>query len=196
MRLQKRVILGAVFFLVLAWLCTGGMVVFRHWFNPRRSFQQEFKPYILAEVKVHDSVYGVPFLFQYFGDRTPFGISLTYVTHNVVKEGRILIDEATIRFQDGTATDIVRPIQTGLILRPEEHWYIDEAHVNLKQPSLRGEVTVNDCLPARTPFMLSIRGRMVSEGLPVETFDVEWKFEPQYETDIFSTWRWLAASGI
>ena len=35
----------------VAWLCTGGVVVHRYWLLPFNSLDQEFKPYVRAEVE-------------------------------------------------------------------------------------------------------------------------------------------------
>ena len=195
MKHRKLVVFGAVLPFVVVWICTGGVVVHRYWVNPFNSYQRAFKPYVLAEVKPGDGSWGVPLLFQYCGDRTPFGIALTYITHNVVTNGRVIIEKATIRFPDGAETNIAERVQASLILRPEEHWYIDDAHVKQKQPSLRGQLTISNCVPSRTPFTFHLKGRMLSEGNLVEAFEADWSFTPEYETHVYTTWGWIAASG-
>ena len=107
----------------------------------------------------------------------------------------MVLDQATIRFPDGTEADLAARLQAGLILLHEEHWYIDDAHVNQKKPSLRGQVTISNCVSSRTPFRFLLKGRMLSEGVPVEAFEADWSFMPAYETHLYTTWGWVLASG-
>jgi hypothetical protein len=196
MKPWKRGSLLAVLVFGVAWLCTGGLVVHSYWVLPFNSSDKEFRPYIMAKVKCPQATNGIPFVYQYYGDRLPFGISLTYITHNVVEQPRIEFDLLTIKFSDGRETDLVDRFRAGLVPRAEEHWYIDDFHVNQKRPSLRSEVTIEDCVTTRMAFMLRIKGKMLSGGATVETFEADWSFTPSYDTHIFSTWYWILLSGV
>jgi hypothetical protein len=191
----KRRILIAALLIAAGWLCTGGLITHSYWFLPSKSFDKEFKPYVRAEVKCPEATYGIPFVYQYHGDRPPFGIALTYITHNVVEEPNIKLDRLTIILPDGTETDLADRFRLGIVPRPEEHWYIDDNHVMQKQPSLRSEVIVEDCVPYRTAFILRIKGQLFSHGAIVETFQADWSFTPSYETNTYTTWYWLLLSG-
>jgi hypothetical protein len=195
MTTRKRLILGTVLCLGLIWLGTGGVVVHSYWFNAFSSYDRETRPYILARVEGDVAEYGIPCLFQYYGDKTPLSVTLTYRTHNVVPNGQIAIDKAILRLSTGDVTDLTSRVQAGWVLRPEEHWYLDDAHAQQKKPSLHGELRIEKCIPSRTPFTLRLKGRMISEGVTVESFENDFRFVPQYETQVFTTWVWLIMSG-
>jgi hypothetical protein len=191
MKPWKRAILVAVSLLGVAWLFTGGLVVHSYWVLPFNSSDKDFRPYVGAQVTCPHATYGIPFVYQYHGDRLPFSISLTYLTHNVVEEPRIEFERLTIKFHDGTEADFGDRFRAGVVPRAEEHWYIDDLHVQQKKPSLRSEVAIKDCVPTRTAFTLRIKGRLLSRGATVETFEADWKFTPNYDTHTFSTWYWI-----
>lgn len=195
MKSWKRGTLVVALLFGVAWLLTGGLVVHTYWVNPFRSSDKEFKPYILAEVKCPAATYGIPFVYEYHGDRLPFSIFLTYISHNVVEEPRIEFERLTIRFPDGTEADLGDRFRGGLVPRAEEHWYIDDLHVHQNKPSLRSEVTLEDCVPTRTAFTLRIKGKLLSRGATIETFEADWGFTPSYDTHTFSTWYWILLSG-
>src|SRR5947209_8389645 len=101
----KRVALLGALCIGVPWLCTGGLVVHEYWVLPVNSFNEERKPYIRVEVTRPSANYGVPFIYLYHTDRTPFGIKLTYITHNVVEEPRITFDRVTVEHPDGSNSD-------------------------------------------------------------------------------------------
>ena len=195
MKPWKRGILVAVSLVAVIWLLTGGLVVHSSWFLRSHSSNKDFRPYLLAEVKCPRATHGVPCVYQYHGDQVPFSISLTYITHNVVEEPRIEFERLTIEFPDGTNADLGGPFRDGLLPRAEEHWYIDDRHFHQKKPSLRSEVTLEDCVPTRTAFTLRIKGKLLSRGATVETFEADWSFTPSYDTHTYSTWYWILKSG-
>src|SRR5262249_11387305 len=98
MKPWKRRLLLPVVALGITWLCTGGLVVHSYWVLPFNSYDRDFKPYILVEVKCPSVTCGVPFVYQHFGDRPPFGLSLLYITHNVVEDPKITFDTFALRF--------------------------------------------------------------------------------------------------
>ena len=175
----------------VAWLATGGLVIHSYWVNPFHSRNKEFKPYIVAEVKCPSAIHGIPFVCLYYGDRLPFSISVTYITHYVAEEPRIEFESLSITFLDGAEIDLGDRFRGGLVPRAEEHWYIDDLHVHQKKPSLRSEVKIDDCVPTRTAFTLRIKGKLLSRGETVETFEEDWRFIPSYDTHAFSTWGWI-----
>jgi len=156
MRSWKRGILIVSLLIATGWLCTGGCVTHSYWLLPSNSYGNDFKPYVRADVKCPGATYGTPYIYQYHGDRLPFGISLTYITHNVVEEPRITLDRVTIKLADGTETDLADRFREGIVPRVEEHWYIDDNHAMQKKPSLMSEVSIEDCVPNRNPFRLRI----------------------------------------
>jgi hypothetical protein len=195
MRKWKQAILLGVLGLAITWLCTGGLVIYSYWFFPVKDYDNSSKPYIRVEVERRPAVYGVPFIYQYFGDQTPFGLRLSYSTHNVVEDPRITFDRFDIEFADGTETDIASRFKAGVVPSAAELWYTDDSHAWQKRPVLQAEVTVEDCIPKRTAFTLRLKGQLRSGGVLVETFDAEMTFRPHYETEIYSRWYWLVLSG-
>jgi len=195
MRKWQRAVLFGALAVGVVWFFTSGFVVLRYWVLADASYDKEFRPYIRADVKTIDASYGVPFVFYYLTDRTPFSIRLTYITHNVVENPSVAFDRLAIEFPDGTETDLTGRFRAGVVPRVDEHWYIDDAHEQQKRPCLRFEVTAEDCLHQRIPFTLRVKGQLRSRGAVVEAFDAALTFTPCYETRVLTRWHWVALSG-
>lgn len=174
-------------FLSLVSLCllgSGCVAVLNSWSLPFEHYQQgDFKPLIMVEVDTGTKSVGVPYVFEYFGDRVPFGLKVTYITHNVVPHPTLHVEFATVRFDDGTVIEIGEQLQSQLLLIRQDHKYI-ETFQDQTKPGLFGKATIANCIPKKLPFTLRIKGRMMSDGAVAERFDAKLRFEPDTEMKV------------
>jgi hypothetical protein len=180
----------------LAWLSTGGVVVHKYWFDPSDSVGQEFKPYIRIDALSRNDAFGVPFLFEYFGDGAPISLRLTYLTHTLVPEPTVIFDSLALGFPDGTTKDITGCIGGQVAPIIDRHLYIDEMHKQHNVASLRLQIIIDDVVGKPTPFNVRLKGELRSQGRSVEPFEFSLDFVPHYQVETFTGWHWLIVSGL
>ena len=190
---KRFTVIGGVV-VAAAWLCTGGLVVHRFWFNSSQSFDRAFQPFILVNAKGREVVYGVPYVFQHFSSEAPLSLQLTYITHRSMDHPEIVFDRCIVHLADGTEIDLTDRVRV-VVPQSTEHWYIDDFHTMQKVPSLRSEITLPDCVPNEKPFKLRLEGRLRSSGETVERFDAVFSFTPNYESEVLTNWWWILSAG-
>jgi hypothetical protein len=187
-----RKLLAFAFVLVcLAWLPTGGVIVHRFWFHTSKATNSDHKPYIRVEVQTASTLRGVPYVIQTVTDDVPFGLRLFYESRNVVKEPRLSVQDLSIVFSDGTKTELLDRIEAIVSPKPDEHWHLTSTGARRSFPILSHEINLPECINKRTMFVVRFRGKLLSNGHIVETFDATFEFNPRHEVEILTTWRWL-----
>lgn len=176
----------------IAWLLTGGVVVHDSWVLSSASVKNQYKPCILAEVKHNYTSAGIPYLFEYHGDKFPLGVELTYLTFTMAEEPTLVFSAAWVETASGSRIDLMEKLKKPIEPNATEHLPFG-APVNSR--CLRHEMTFDDCIPKREPFTFRFKGSLNSRGMPVEPFDVRLEFHPDYETKVFTTWVWFMMSG-
>ena len=187
----KRIAAPFVISVGLLWLCTGGCVVHSYWLLPSDSHGREFRPYLRADVTRRPAVYGVPLIFQYVTDRSPFGLRMTFITHTVVADPTLTFDRVAVEYPNGSVTDLTDRFRSAVVPHPAEHWYIDDDGRDQKRPSLRWEAVIEGVLPRATPFELRVKGQLRSGGKVIEEFDFVLRIQLRYETTTRTGWASL-----
>jgi hypothetical protein len=180
--------------LVLLWLLTGGLVIARYdWILPEPS-PTDYRPLILLDFPHNFHTYGIPFICTYTTETAPLSLTVSYITHSTVLAPELQVDKVVVEYGDGTIVDLTGRVAGELQLMADEHWYIDDDHVDLKKPSLRATCTIPNCLPKRGAFVLRITTRLISQGQVVESYESATQYKYYSESSVMITWWHLLVS--
>jgi hypothetical protein len=180
--------------LLLLWLLTGGLVIARYdWILPEPS-PTDTRPLILLDFPDNFHTYGIPLICTYTTETAPFSLTVSYITHNTVPDPELHVDKLVVKYADGTFVDLTGRIAGELKPVADEHWYIDDNHVNQKKPCLRATCTIPSCMPKRGAFVLWVSTRLISQGHVVERYESATQYKYYSESSVMTTWWHLLVS--
>lgn len=187
---RKAALFGAVGF-ALVWIASGGLII-------EHKYRVDALPYvgggpdIWVDLLNRPASGGIPLVLRYNSDRTRLGVRVTYVTHHVLTDPELNLDWCNLILPDGTVIDLTRRVRAGWKPEPWQHEY-PSVYSNRFQsePSLKSEVTVDDCLPADTPFVFRMKGRLCSGGVAIEEIDETQSYQTLRRTRVRVAWLWL-----
>jgi len=150
--------------LLLLWILTGGLVIARYdWILPESS-GEDYRPLILLEFPSNFHTYGIPLICTYTAETVPFDLTVIYITHNTAPDPELHVNSLVVDYGDSTVVDLTDRIARQLKPVADEHWYIDDNHINQKKPSLRATYTIPNCMPKRGSFHLRISTSLAQRG--------------------------------
>src|SRR5262245_35304177 len=188
---KKTALWGTIGF-AFTWIISGGLVV-------EHTYRIEPLPYgcggpdIGVEIVNRPAFAGVPLVVWYNTDRGRLSVRVTYVTHNYsLADPEIIRDWCNLTLPDGGVIDLTRQVRAGWNPQPwlHEYWTVTTNRFR-SVPSLKSEVTVDDCLPPDTPFDLRVKGRLCSGGKVIEEIDETQSHQPHKRTKVRVLWQWL-----
>lgn len=179
---------------VVIWALTGGFVIVETPEDNYRVIENDFAPYVRVEVLSNDCAFGIPFVFQVITPCSPSTIRVVYITHTIVDDPKVRIDELAVDYAEGRSIDLTKRINANQIPIIEEHMFIDDAHNQQSKRSLRSVLTATDCLPSKDHFSFRASGRLFSRDNVVEPFQYKFDFPQRHKKTIFFTWYWLVVS--
>lgn len=194
MTTRKKVIIWFITLLVLPWLLTGGIVVFRcEYILPDYSKEKSsYTPSIFCEVNGKIETKGVRFLFLSINcDKPPYSLHFAYTTHNVVENATIIVERLSIEYDDGSSSDLKPFIGEKLTPKANEHFYVDDEGSQQRKLSLQAEVDIPDCIPVWKPFTLRVVCQLRAGETIVETCDLSRKYSRYVHEETMTTWSWM-----
>src|SRR5262245_46196252 len=187
---RKAALFSAIGF-ALVWIGSGGLVV-------EHKYRVDALPYVgggpdlCVDLVNRPASGGIALVLRYNTDLTRLGVRVTYVTHHLLSDPELTLDWCNLILPDGTVIDLTRQLRAGWKPEPWQHGYqsVDWNSFQSK-PSLKSEVTVDDCLPADTSFVFRMKGRLCSGGVAVEEIDETQSYRPLRRTRVRVVWLWL-----
>src|ERR1043166_1428652 len=135
-----KILLYPLVAVLALWLVTGGIVVHEYWVLPFDSYDKTFSPYIRVDVKTGVATKGIPYVFEYVGDEVPFDIQIQYLTHKIVENPTLTIEDINIIYVDGDNDNFGRRCLEATRLTADIHGYIDDFGAKREKPCLRAVV--------------------------------------------------------